>query len=152
MDRRRIETALAWFSLVGAFVHFLLETLYHVQFGQFLPLLIVDYIADALLVYAAVASLGARPWSASGLLAGAWGFAACLAYVACFVFLQQYLEGRAPLFMVVILAVALAAALAAFSVSLLLVKMTMNEVRSLPADRHQTVVRAQEDAARGDRR
>ena len=57
MKCRTFETGLAWFSLVGAFVHFVLETLYHIAFGQFLPLLIVDYIAVGLLVYAGVLSL-----------------------------------------------------------------------------------------------
>ena len=122
MAHRRLETGLAWFSLAGAFVHFVLEALYHVVYGQFLPLLIVDYIAVALLVYAGVLSLRVRPASASGLLAGAWGFAACLAYVACFVFLERYLQGEGPLFMVVVLGVALAAAFSAFAISLRLAK------------------------------
>jgi hypothetical protein len=126
MKHRKLETGLAWFSLVGAFVHFVLETLYHVAFGQFLPLLIVDYIAVGLLVHAGVLSLRVKPASASGMLAGAWGFAACLAYIACFVFLQQYLQGQGPLFMVVVLGVALAAAFVAFALSLRLVKEAMN--------------------------
>ncbi len=127
MKHRKLETGLAWFSLAGAFVHFVLETLYHVAFGQFLPLLIVDYIAVGLLVYAGVLSLSVRPSSASGLLAGAWGFAACLAYVAGFVFLQRYLQGQGPLFMVVVLGVALTAAFVAFALSLLLVKVAMKD-------------------------
>ena len=127
MEYRKFETGLAWFSLVGAFVHFVLETLYHVTFGQFLPLLIVDYIAVGLLVYAGALSLIVRPTSASGLLAGAWGFAACLAYVACFVFLERYLQGQGPLFMVVVLGVAVVAAFAAFALSLLLVKVAMKK-------------------------
>ena len=68
---------------MGAFVHFVMETLYHFKFGQFLPLLIVDYIAVALLVYAAVLSLRVQS-SAVGMLAGAWGFAACLAAFVAF--------------------------------------------------------------------
>ncbi len=68
MKYRTFETGLAWFSLVGAFVHFVLETLYHIAFGQFLPLLVVDYIAVGLLVYSGVLSLKVRPSSASGLL------------------------------------------------------------------------------------
>lgn len=127
MDYRKLETGLAWFSLIGAFAHFVLETLYHVKFGQFLPLLIVDYIAVALLVYAGAQSLRVRPSSASGMLAGAWGFAACLAYIACFVFMQRYLQGQGPLFMVVVLSVALVAAFAAFLLSLLLVKAAMRK-------------------------
>ena len=84
MNYRKLETVLAWFSLMGAFVHFVMETLYHFKFGQFLPLLIVDYIAVALLVYAAVLSLRVQPSSAAGMLAGAWGFAACLAAFVAF--------------------------------------------------------------------
>jgi hypothetical protein len=127
MEYRKFETGLAWFSLVGAFVHFVLETLYHVTFGQFLPLLIVDYIAVGLLVYAGVLSLRVRPLSASGLLAGAWGFATCLAYIACFVLLERYLQGQGPLFMVVVLGVAVVAAFVAFALSLLLVKVAMKK-------------------------
>ena len=127
MEYRKFETGLAWFSLVGAFVHFVLETLYHVTFGQFLPLLIVDYIAVGLLVYAGMLSLRVRTSSASGLLAGAWGFAACLAYIACFVFLERYLQGQGPLFMVVVLGVAVVAAFVAFALSLLLVKVAMKK-------------------------
>ncbi|MEL1265325.1 hypothetical protein [Pseudoxanthomonas putridarboris] len=127
MDTRRLETALAWFSLVGAGVHFLLETLYHIQFGQFLPLLLVDYVTVGLLVYSGTVSLRVRPSSASGLLCGAWGFAACLAYVAFFAHLQVYLQGEAPLFVIVIIGVALAAASMAFLLSLRLVAAAMRK-------------------------
>jgi hypothetical protein len=34
MEYRKFETGLAWFSLLAAFVHFVLETRYHVTFGQ----------------------------------------------------------------------------------------------------------------------
>ena len=127
MKYRKVETALAWFSLAGAFVHFVLETLYHVTYGQFLPFLLVDYIAVGLLVYAGVLSLRTRPASAAGLLAGAWGFAACLAYIACFVFVERYLQGEGPLFLVVILGAALAAAFVAFATALRLVKAAMTK-------------------------
>lgn len=127
MNYRKLETGLAWFSLVGAIIHFVLETLYHFKFGQFLPLLVVDYIAAALLIYAAVLSLGVRPSSASGMLAGAWGFAACLAYVAFFAFYRQYLQDQGPMFMVLVMGVALLAAFVAFLVSLLLVRAAMNQ-------------------------
>jgi hypothetical protein len=119
---RRIETWLAWFSIAGACIHLLLETIYHLKFGQFLPFLIVDYIAVALLVSSAVSSLRARPAPLPGLLAGAWGFASCLAYVAFFAFLQQYLEGQGSAFMVIILGVALSAAFLAFALTIFLVR------------------------------
>ena len=124
MNYRTIETCLAWFSIAGACLHLLLETLYHVKFGQFLPFLIVDYIAVALLVSSAVSSLRARPASFPGLLAGAWGFASCLAYMAFFAFLQRYLQGQGSVFMVIILGVALSAAFLAFALSVLLVRAT----------------------------
>ena len=124
MNYRRTETCLAWFSIAGACLHLLLETLYHVKFGQFLPFLIVDYIAVALLVSSAVSSLRARPSSLPGLLAGAWGFVLCLAYIAFFSFLQGYLQGQGPLFMVVILGVALSVAFLAFALSVVLVQVT----------------------------
>jgi hypothetical protein len=126
MNHRKLETGLAWFSLAGALIHFVLETLYHFKFGQFLPLLIVDYIAVALLVYAAVLSLRVRPSSASGMLSGAWGFAACLAYIAFFVFFERYLQGQGLLSMVIILGVALVAAFVAFLVSLQLVRAALD--------------------------
>jgi hypothetical protein len=122
MNYRRIETGLAWFSVAGACLHFTLETLYHVKFGQSLPFLIVDYIAVALLISSAVSSLRMRPASSAGWLAGAWGFAACLAYMAFFAFVQRHQQGQGPLLMVVILGVALSAAFLAFALSLLLVK------------------------------
>ena len=124
MNYRQIETGLAWFSIAGACLHLLLETLYHVKFGQFLPFLIVDYIAVVLLVSSAVSSLRARPAPLPGLLAGAWGFASCLAYMAFFAFLQPYLQGQGSLFMIIILGVALAAALLAFALSVQLVRAT----------------------------
>lgn len=127
MNYRKLETGLAWLSLVGAFIHFILETLYHVMVGQFLPLLLVDYIAVALLVYAAVVSLRIKPSSASGLLSGAWGFAACLAYIAFFVFFEQHIKNGEQFFMVVTLGVALLVALAAFLISLQLVRVTMRK-------------------------
>jgi hypothetical protein len=121
---RRIETGLAWFSITGACLHFALETLYHVKFGQFLPFLIVDYIAVTLLISSAVSSLLVRPASSSGFLAGAWGFSSCLAYMAFFGFLQSYLQGHESLVTMIILGVALSAAFLAFVFSLLLVKAT----------------------------
>jgi hypothetical protein len=122
MIYRRIETGVAWFSIAGACLHFALETLYHFKFGQFLPFLIVDYIAITLLICSAVSSLRVKPASSSGFLAGAWGFASCLAYMAFFGFLESYLQGRESLIMLLILGVALSAASLAFVLSLLLVK------------------------------
>ena len=124
MNYRKIETCLAWFSIAGACLHFALETLYHFKFGQFLPFLIVDYIAVALLISSAASSLRANPACFPGLLAGAWGFAFCLAYMAFFAFLQGYLQSQGPLFMVLILGVALSGAVLAFGLSMWLVAST----------------------------
>ena len=50
-----------------------------------------------------------QPSSAAAMLAGVCGFAACLAYIAFFVFYQRYLQSQGPLFMVVVLGVGLLA-------------------------------------------
>lgn len=70
--RHASETPLAWFSLFATTTHFVLETWYHFVWGQPLQALIVDYIGNALMLGAALASLRLRPRSAAGLLAGAW--------------------------------------------------------------------------------
>ncbi len=72
--RHASETPLAWISLLATSTHFVLETLYHLTWGQPLQALIVDYIGNALMLSAAVASLRIRPRSAAGLLAAAWAF------------------------------------------------------------------------------
>jgi hypothetical protein len=55
MDRRTAEAYLTWFPVVAAVVHFTGGTVYHVQFGQFLPMLIVDDIAVGLRVVSVAA-------------------------------------------------------------------------------------------------
>lgn len=72
--RHHSETALAWFSLFATLTHFVLETWYHFVWGQPLQALIVDYISNILMVFAAVTSLKIRPRSAAGLLAAAWAY------------------------------------------------------------------------------
>ncbi len=72
--RHRSETWLACLTLVATSVHFILETWYHVVWGQPLQALIVDYISVALMVFAGVTSLHIRPRSAAGLLAAAWTY------------------------------------------------------------------------------
>lgn len=72
--RHRSETPLAWFSLLATTIHFVLETWYHLVWGQPLQALIVDYIGNALMFFAVFVSLKVRPRSAAGLLAGAWCF------------------------------------------------------------------------------
>ena len=74
IGRHNSETALAWFSLFATTTHFVLETWYHLVWGQPLQALIVDYISNFLMVFAAVTSLRIRPNSAAGLLAAAWAY------------------------------------------------------------------------------
>ncbi|HQR34136.1 MAG TPA: hypothetical protein PLK30_15465 [Blastocatellia bacterium] len=89
MNKRSIETVLAWFSIAGELIHFAGETAYQIRFGQYLPMLIVDYIAVAVLWLAAWRSLRCRPQSAAGLLCGGWGFTFCLNYITYFGRLQR---------------------------------------------------------------
>lgn len=77
-----LERKLAITSLIFATLHFLGETAWHIIFGQFLPMLIVDYIAVSLLVYGALKTL--KTHTAVGLLCGAWGFEFCLNYRTLF--------------------------------------------------------------------
>lgn len=72
--RHSSETALAWFSLLATTVHFVLETWYHLVWGQPLQALLVDYIGNALMFFAVFTSLRVKPRSGAGLLAGAWCF------------------------------------------------------------------------------
>jgi hypothetical protein len=94
--RHRSETALAWLTLFSVAVHFTLETWYHLVWGQPLTALLVDYIASALMLLAVWISLKARPGSAAGLLAAAWGFTFCLAWLAGFGRLEVAQQGGAP--------------------------------------------------------
>ena len=55
-----------WFSIAIAALHFVWETLFHIQWGQFLPMLIVDYIAISLLL---LGSIGFWKWG--------WGVPDC---------------------------------------------------------------------------
>lgn len=75
VERHASETPLAWLTLLSTSLHFVLETWYHLTWGQPLQALIVDYICVALMVFGGVASLRVRPRSAAGLLAAGWAFA-----------------------------------------------------------------------------
>ncbi len=117
--RRKIERALAVFSLVAAVVHFSGEMAYHQELGQFLPDLWVDWLADVLLVTAAF-----RMWrgpGAVGLMCGAWGFTCCLSVLSFNGFFLRTLEGRVPagvLDAVASLALAMLLSTAAFALCL----------------------------------
>ena len=68
------------FTFCMATVHFILESLYTIQFGQSFLGLLPDLIADALLFTGGVLVL--RNSNAIGILCGAWGFTFCLHYRA----------------------------------------------------------------------
>ena len=68
------------FTFCTASIHFLLESLYALQFGQSFAGLLPDLIADALLVTGGALVL--KNSKAAGVLCGAWGFTFCLHYRA----------------------------------------------------------------------
>lgn len=78
------ETTLAWLTALTAVVHFSGESYFHLHWAQPLPALLVDYIANALMLIGAWGSLKAGRGSGAGMLAAAWGFAFCLSYRAVF--------------------------------------------------------------------
>ena len=86
-----MERKFAIFSIVFAALHFLGETVWHFKFGQFLPMLIVDYIAVSLLVYGGVKTIGGANYI--GLLCGAWGFEFCLNYRTLFGRVDKLMSG-----------------------------------------------------------
>ncbi|MEM8982145.1 MAG: hypothetical protein AAGC71_03910 [Pseudomonadota bacterium] len=89
----KTERRFALFSFVMACLHFVFETGVHVKWGQFLPMLIVDYIAIALLIGGA---MGVLRWNwGPGLLCGAWGFEFCLNYRTFFIRVHAIMEGTA---------------------------------------------------------
>jgi hypothetical protein len=94
--RAKSENALAALTLVTAFVHLVLETYFHFRWGQPLSFLLVDYVSVSLMLCAAGVSLRVRPRSAAGMLAGAWGFAFCLAYRSTFDRVEQLRAGASP--------------------------------------------------------
>ncbi len=83
MRLRRIETALAWFSLGALVVYVPLET--WVSWPHLdSPGYVVDVIAFALLLYGGAHSLSVRPRSGIAPLCAAWGFCACLGWRSYF--------------------------------------------------------------------
>ena len=89
--RAVISRRFAWLSAIAAILHFLGETWWHLRFGQFLPMLIVDYIAVSLLLISSTIYL--RGGHSFGLLCGAWGFSFCLSYRAFFWRVEVLLSG-----------------------------------------------------------
>ena len=66
------------FTFCVTAIHFILETLYTIQFGQSFLGLLPDLIADTLLVIGGILVL--KNSKAIGVLCGAWGFTFCLHY------------------------------------------------------------------------
>ena len=65
-------------TIFFACVHFILETLHAIVFGQSFLGLLPDYIAVGLMISGGFAAM--RNYDARGILCGAWGFAFCLHY------------------------------------------------------------------------
>ena len=63
------------FTFCVTAIHFILESLYTIQFGQSFLGLLPDLIADALLVTGGLLVL--KNSKAIGILCGAWGFTFC---------------------------------------------------------------------------
>ena len=66
------------FTIFIALVHFTLETLFTIKFGQTIAVYLPDLIAVALLITAGYLTI--KYSSAIGILCGAWGFAFYLHY------------------------------------------------------------------------
>ena len=66
------------FTIFIALIHFTLETLFTIKFGQTIAGYLPDLIAVALLITAGYLTI--KDSSAIGILSGAWGFALCLHY------------------------------------------------------------------------
>jgi hypothetical protein len=75
MSPRKIETALAYFTLAVLLGYAPAETIFSWARGLGDPYYIVDLIAMALLLLGAVHSLRRRPQSAAGLLTVGWAWA-----------------------------------------------------------------------------
>jgi len=86
-----MERQIAILSILFAIIHFVGETFWYFKFGQFLPMLIVDYIAVSLLLYGGIKTLDNPKYV--GLLCGAWGFEFCLNYRALFNRMDKLFSG-----------------------------------------------------------
>ena len=80
MNNKKFIGRFAIWSISIACLHFVLETLFTLRFGQAFVGLVPDYIAVALLIWGGLQVR--RNNAALGLLCGAWGFTFCLHYRA----------------------------------------------------------------------
>lgn len=124
MQPTATERFLARLAIVLGVLHGLGEGIWEIYFDQFFPMLLVDVIAVALLLWAGFAGLRGP---AAGLLAGAWGFTACLAWRVFFWRLEDLLtdagrRGEEPDWFLCLVGCELLVALAAFAASLWLVR------------------------------
>jgi len=79
-------------TIILAAIHFFLEGLYTLRFGQHFLGLLPDLVADALLLWGSFLIL--RDQRATGILCGAWGFTLCLHYRAFAWRLEEFLAGN----------------------------------------------------------
>jgi len=93
MNRRRIETAVAWFTLGALVVYVPAETYVSWTRGLLNPFYVIDATAMALMLWGAAHSLRARPRPAPGLLCGAYGWAAANGWRATFGRLDEMRAG-----------------------------------------------------------
>ena len=80
MNNEKFIGCFALWSIGIACLHFALETLFTLRFGQAFVGLLPDYIAVALLIWGGLQVR--KNIGALGLLCGAWGFTFCLHYRA----------------------------------------------------------------------
>lgn len=93
MDRRKIETFLAWFTLALLVVYFPAETWASSPRALSNPFYLVDLIAMALLLWGAVRSLRARPRPAPGVLCAGCAWVAANGWRATFWRVREVSQG-----------------------------------------------------------
>lgn len=93
MNNKTFIGRFALWSIGMACLHFSLETLVTLRFGQSFVGLLPDYVAVALLIWAGLQVL--KNNAALGLLCGAWGFTLCLHYRAWAWRFEEVMTGSA---------------------------------------------------------
>lgn len=80
ITKNQLTNTFAIFTIVTAVIHFVLETLYPIEFGQNWAGILPDYIAVCLMFLGGISVL--KNIKMVGILCGAWGFTFCLHYRA----------------------------------------------------------------------
>ena len=80
ITKKKLANTFAIFTIVTAVIHFVLETLYTIEFGQHWTGIIPDHIAVCLMFLGGISVL--KNIKMVGILCGAWGFTFCLHYRA----------------------------------------------------------------------